>query len=347
MVSVLKSFGLRLIIVGVGLVLLVSTLASSETALTPPAAALSGSFIQLTASHGDWDTYDWEELFSCFRRLGLTEIVVQWTVYDQVGFFESKNYEGVPNPPLETILRLADESGINVFIGLVHDSRYWDKIRLDLPQVSGYLNRLSRRCMAAANELVPRVERHPSFQGWYIAQEIDDINWQRSPEREVLFNFLRGLSENLHKLTAGRAVTLSAFSNAATDPVAFEEFWKSLLKAADIDIIFLQDGVGANKLTLDELPFYFAAMERAVKAESRSMQVVVEIFNQRGGPSLDDGEFRAEPASLVRIKQQIQVARLYSPAIMAFSVPDYMSPLGGPLAGQLYEKYLADLGNNH
>jgi hypothetical protein len=318
-------------------------ISQSEASVKMP--PIQSTFIQLTNTQGDWDTYDWEELFSYFHKLRLTQVIVQWTVYDQTDFYLSGKPNQVPNPPIETILRLADDAGIKVLIGLVHDSDYWAKIQQELVMVNSYFDGLSDRCLEVAKALTPVVEKHPSFQGWYITQEIDDINWQRPKPKATLFKFLSRLSENLHQLYPGGVVAVSGFSNAATDPEAFEDFWSALLKKTNIDIVLFQDGIGANKLEIDEVPFYLAAMEKATKANSRSLQAVIEIFTQTNGEPIDEGEFRAEPASLFRINQQIKIALNHTANITAFSIPDYMSPLGGPLAGQLYDKYLKEINS--
>jgi hypothetical protein len=62
---------------------------------------------------------------------------------------------------------------------------------------------------------------------------------------------------------------------------------------------------------------------------------VVELFQQtRTKP------FRAQPASWERVAQQLKIAASYAPdGIMAFSVPEYMTPLGGPEADNLFKAY--------
>ncbi len=309
---------------------------------SPAAARLGGTFIQLSDAHGDWTVDDWKPLFDDFQSLQLSQLIVQWTVYDATAFYPSESYRERVNPQLETILKLADEAGMRVRVGLAHDSQYWDKVgRRRIASVGAYLRRLRYRSLSIARELVPLVADHPSFQGWYIPEEVDDTGWLEPERRQVLFAHLAELTSALRPLVPQAEIALSGFSNANTDPVAFERFYTGLLQAATADVVLLQDGIGVKKLDLEYLELYLAAMRRAVEAEGRDLQVIVELFRQVEGPPLDEKPFKAVPASVDRIRRQLELASKYSSAgVMAFSVPDYMSPSAGPDARQLLQEYL-------
>src|SRR5262245_37134735 len=93
---------------------------SSASAGTPArgSARLGGTFLQLFAQHGEWKPENWSDLFGQFQKIGVSQLVVQWTLYDETAFFATKTYRQVAAPPLETILRLADERKVRVFVGL-------------------------------------------------------------------------------------------------------------------------------------------------------------------------------------------------------------------------------------
>jgi hypothetical protein len=131
-------------------------------------------------------------------------------------------------------------------------------------------------------------------------------------------------------------VAISGFANGRTDPRAFGDFWRHLLAAAGIDVVFFQDGVGAGKLSLAEVPLYLTALRQAVQSQSRTLQVVVELFRQ-----VSERPFRAQAASWDRVGRQLEIAGCFSPGgILAFSVPEYLTPLGGPEADRLFKAYL-------
>lgn len=304
----------------------------------PAAAAprLQGTFLQLTEAHGSWQPSQWTRLFQYFKELGLSQLVIQWTVYDDLAFFPTADYRQVPHPPLPAILQLADAAGLQVWVGLAHDPGFWEKICRDPELVEVYLRRMRLRDQAIAEHLAPQLQGHKCFRGWYITEEVDDVNWREAPAREVLFAFLRDLSAFLHRLTPEARVAISGFANARIDPKTFGRFWQDLLGTAAIDAVLFQDGIGTGKLHLDELPLYLESLRRATQAQSRELQVVVELFRQ-----VSERPFRARPASWDLVARQLEIAaRFASGGLLAFSVPEYLTPLGGPEADKLFQAYL-------
>jgi len=323
-------------------VLSFSLLGSPRASPGQEQARFGGTFIQFLASHGDWGADSWTDLFRGFKQLGLSEVVVQWSLFDDTAFYPSANYKSVPQPPLETILRLGDANRIKVFVGLAHDPGFWSKIRREPALVGVYLRRLRHRSEKVAVELAPMVRSHPSFGGWYLPEEIEDGSWRDPETRQILFDHLRASVVSLKAVTPGCEVAISGFSNARSDPRAFEEFWRILLARADADRLLFQDGIGTGKIGLDHLELYLNAIRKAVDARSRKLQVVVEVFRQVSGPPFDDKTpFRAVPAPVERIVHQANLAAKYSTLpVVVFSVPDYMSPFGGQEADRLYRAYL-------
>lgn len=324
------------------LCLLVGIQNSSRLANVGPPRLLGGTFLQLTNDHAEWTLETWRDLFECLQQLQLSELVIQWTVYENTAFSPSATFDSVTKPPLETVLELADEAGIKVILGLISDPQYWETIRQDPSLVRAYLQRLGERSESLASELAPVVHAHPSFQGWYIPQEIEDKTWGEPGRRKALFEYLRTLASRLREITPEARVAISGFSQAPAEPRTIEDFWGNLLKQAPIDVVFFQDGIGVDNLRLDHLPDYLAAVAKAVELHSRELQVIVEIFRQVDGPPFNDHPFRAVPAPLGRIHRQMQLVAQYTSAgTIAFSVPEYMTPLGGSEAGKLFHDYRA------
>lgn len=320
-----------------------SLIASREDA----APRLNGTFIQLLSEHGSWTPAQWNQLFDCLRRAGIDHLVVQWSVYGDEAFYSSSAWKRVPNTPLETILNLADSYRMKVLVGLVHDNDYWSSIERDSASVSSYLRNLRIRSTRSAKELVPILQRHPSVEGWYISGEIDDVNW-RSPEpRHLLFDYTGGVASDLRTLRPGMTIAISAFSQAQSSPQGFRQFWDEFFRRTSIDTVLFQDGVGVNKLNLREVPIYAAALQDAARKNNRNVRAVVELFQQVAGPPIDQSAFRAVPAPLARIRAQLEIASKYSPGgIIGFSVPEYMTPLGGEASGNLLTQYRTLLGRD-
>ena len=308
-------------------------------ALENNTSALQGTFVQLLSHHNEWTKNEWRTLFRHFKSLQLSQIIIQWSVLDKTAFYRSKSYQNTSTPPLKTILELADEYQINVLIGLAYDTKYWDRIQNHPSQLQAHFQDFYKRSFLAAKEILPQAIQHSSFQGWYISEEIDDINWHQSNSQKILFRYLNRLTQHLHALTPNKKIALSGFSNAALTPQEFQFFWQTLLASANIDIVLFQDGIGVNKLQLDNLPSYFNAMQHATTKTNTELQAIIEIFTQVSGSPINNKPFKAIPAPLDRVTQQLTIAEQYAQQNIAFSIPEYMTPEAGIQANKLYQNY--------
>jgi hypothetical protein len=304
---------------------------------------LNGTFIQLVDQNGSWNRDRWERLFDSFDAIGVRQVVIQWTLHDKKAFFVTKTFEQTPLPPLETILQLAEARGIELYIGLAADSNYWEMIKLSPSRQETYLNRLRWKSERVAQELAAIASKYKAFKGWYIPEEIDDLNWRPSKARELLYGHIRQLSGFLKKLTPGGVVLLSAFSSARMDPDSYETFWNGMLRETSVDILLFQDGAGTAKLPSELLPHYLQAVKNATDANGRKLQIVVELFTM-----VSESPFKAVPAPILRVKQQLQVADDYATdGINSFSVPDYMLLEGDNAAIELLQNYQKYKGGGH
>ena len=306
----------------------------------PAQLCLQGTFIQLLNENGGWDKATWNALFESFHKLQLQHLVIQWTVYDQTAFYASHRFNTVPATPLETILALADRAGMQVMIGLSHDPNYWT--RIEKKDKRSYLveERLSRN-IAVAAELLPQVSMHKSFAGWYISEEIDDINWQKPEDRDTLFSYLKQLSTFLRTSRPDVKIGLSGFAGTRTPPSEVQQLWEQLLRRAGaIDIVYFQDGIGVGKLDLNTLGSYYRAIETATNTTGRKLVPVIEAFEQISDPQMSNGKFVAAPSSIDRLTRQIGIAQQYAGRWITFVVPEYLTPSGGERAQKVYGEYL-------
>lgn len=299
---------------------------------------LTGTFLQLLAEHRIWREEQWVRLFDAFRRLRLSQVIVQWVISDGQSFFAAP--PGGARSPLQWILERAEATNIQVIVGLVHDPDYWLRIAHPSATVAGYLANRESRIVQLVAEIVTLSHNYRSFAGWFMNEEIDDINWHEPAALSVLHSYLHRVSDYLRLALPGAPVAISGFSNAHDTPAQLEVFWRELLSAAPaIGTVLFQDGIGARKLTFDNLPRYLDALRGATDATGRRLWSVVELFEQTGGPPLDSGEFRADTASFTRVAAQLQVEAAHASSLIAFSAADYLlAPT--PRAAELLSRYV-------
>lgn len=333
------TFLVALSYVGLGFGLSAS-LPSIAIANESPVTGFNRTFIQLSHEHVTWSESDWAQLFKALNELKIAEVIVQWSALDEQAYTTAQPQHSSNRPVIPALLDGATKSGIHVILGLQADSNYWSAIRQTIPALEGYFRRRLAANESLIKSLIPIVKEYDeTVSGWYIADEIDDVNWRTPEAISALFAYLKQLHLRLRGTAPARPVAISGFSNGALDPELLAEFWQRLLSATGIHRVFFQDGIGAHKLKLHELPLYLLPLQRAVVDGGRELAVVIELYTQVAGPPLTDEPFRAIPAPITRLREQLNVAKRFALESVAFSVPDYMTPFGSAPAQKLYADY--------
>ena len=268
--------------------------------LAAPRAPFSGTFLQLTRAHRQWPEARWQELWGQLRALGAARLIVQWT---QDG-----------DEPLLDLLPAVFASGLAIDLGLVHEPRYWT-------EGAAAFAGIEERARALLPRLRPFASR-ANFHGWYITTEVDDVRWPNPTARAQLAAHLKATVKAARRVRRA-PVAISGFSNGALSPVRLAEFWHRLLRETGVSQLLFQDGVGAGKLTLQQLPDYYLALRRV------PVLPVVEIFQM-----VRETPFEAVAAPLQRVERQLELA---GNAPLAFSLPEYATPGGVTGAAELYQ----------
>lgn len=314
-------------------------LTNYDTARVQDKPPIDGTFIQLLTIHNSWNRQDWGRLFDYYDELGMKKLIIQWTQYDDIKFYNAESDKS--DSPLDYIMSLSDSRNMDVYVGLYNDTKFWEKVKRNAKLVDVYMQRLEVNSKILSDELIKKLNSYESFAGWYIPQETDDINWIYKDKEMVYFDYIREVSSHLKDISPSKDIAVSGFSNAYTDPETFKKFWSTLLDDSDIDIVLFQDGIGTNKLEFDSLPIYIKALKQVTNEQSRQLIIVVELFEQVSGQSIDGNEFKAEAASLDRVVKQIAIAESYTDNVpVAFSVMEYMTPLGVQNSEKLYSDYV-------
>lgn len=266
---------------------------------------LKGTFLQLSGYVAGWDAGKWREAFGYFKELGLREYILQWSAADDAEFPDAAG----------VIAAQVRAARGRLWVGLVHEQEFWRRIEGPDAELSTYLDGLAERSAA----LGAKLRRLPHVHGWYIPQEIDDVNWRTRERQAMLLRYLRRVAMK------GR-VGISGFRGARHPVEEFVALWRAVARRTPVKTLFLQDGVGTGKSTIAQA----AELKSRMAASGMKVRPVVELFEQT---SPAGAPFEARPAPVERIQRQLRAA---GGDAVGFSVPEYMTPLGGPEAGRLF-----------
>ena len=268
--------------------------------------ALTGTFVQLFGKD-NWSEAQWDEFLTEIKDVGMNTLIVQYTAfknpYNNITWFNSANtFTTIKSKhTLERVLASAQRKGIEVHIGLHFDDTYWQH-QTDV----AWLQTQANYCIVIAEEIQAQFGTHVAFKGWYIPHE-PEPNAYNTDEKVRLFreHFVDRISNRLHQLN-NKPVSIAAFWNSSlSTPEQLQHFMAELSKS-NLQIIMLQDGVGAQHVTLNRLANYYEAAQRGLFEENKNYKGVfwsdLETF------ASPNGEYPFHPATFDRVKQQLETA---------------------------------------
>lgn len=268
--------------------------------------ALTGTFVQLFGKD-NWSEAQWDEFLTEIKDLGMNTLIVQYTAFknasNNITWFNSANTFTATKSKhtLERVLASAQQKGIEVHIGLHFDDTYWQH-QTDV----AWLQTQANYCIAIAEEIQAQFGTHVAFKGWYIPHE-PEPNAYNTDEKVRLFreHFVDCISNRLHQLN-NKPVSIAAFWNSSlSTPEQLKHFMAELSKS-NLQIVMLQDGVGAQHVTLNRLANYYEAAQRGLFEENKNYKGVfwsdLETF------ASPNGEYPFHPATFDRVKQQLETA---------------------------------------
>ena len=268
---------------------------------------LTGTFVQIFGKD-NWSEAQWDELLTEIKDVGMNTLIVQYTAfknpYNNITWFNSANTFTTTKSKntLQQLLASASRKGIEVHIGLHFDDTYWD-YQTDV----AWLQTQANYCIVIAEEIQAQFGTHSAFKGWYIPHE-PEPNAYNTDEKVRLFreHFVDRISNRLHQLN-NKPVSIAAFWNSSlSTPQQLQHFMAELSKS-NLQIIMLQDGVGAQHVTLERLASYYEAAQRGLFEENKKYKGIfwsdLETF------ASPNGKYPYQPASFDRVKQQLLTAR--------------------------------------
>lgn len=147
--------------------------------------------------------------------------------------------------------------------------------------------------------------------------------------------FYATVANHLHTATPGRKVVISRFFNTAggLSTTQWQSMWTSILTTSPVDVLALQDGVGAGHASVGQLPAWFAATKNAINAARPATLLWsdAETFN------LD-----FKPMGIKDVVADLQAVQASVSSYWSFSYDHYQSPQQvAAIYDTTYRAYLA------
>lgn len=243
---------------------------------------------QPLAEYSRLDKATWERLGNDVQIAGYSQVLVQWSRYGDYQFFPQG-----PRNWLPAGLQYLQEKHLRLILGLYLGRDYFQVLQQSDEALHAYLVESQARSLAQA-EAALRKPLALDIDGWYLPEEIDDLNWRSDVRQRMLSAHLVSMREALARLTPGapeKPVYISTFFSGASSPQNFAQMLERLHRDTRV-IWIVQDGMGTHRLPDERTKAYLSAISRTLPPTG--WRGLLEAFDES---RVDDQAPRFEPAS--------------------------------------------------
>jgi len=269
--------------------------------------------------------------------VGVETLIITYSEYilnNWGTFYPSQHHSSIASfDVVGTILNQASRNGQKVFVGLGRgDDLYLTFDGFDDPnRITTALNHGTQ----LSTELWDLYGHEPSFFGWYLTHETNDI-------QQASDAYYNPMTDILRKFEADKPVLISPAGTPIISP--------SILADSHVDIFAYQDAVGPGYVPyvytydpqqrIDTLDEVYGAYQAAHAGVDKHLWTNLESW-QMNGPTYSN----PFPADFSRLLQQIEIEKNYVDVITSYEWlgflehPDTTVHLGGQKAKDLYTDY--------
>lgn len=293
-----------------------------------------GTFVQPELCE-KWTESEWEREFALMKGVGMEHLILQWTadsknmttVYpsDISGFEQNTTSDLVAK-----VLNMGEKYDIDVYLGLQLNEDWFGKYTGD----QAWINEQGDVAVSLASDLWMKYKNSSSFAGWYLSFEVDNWNFKDESQWKILTDFYNKVTDSINGFEEQKPIMISPFYNTVggLNSKQWEDMWGYILTHSKIDILALQDGVGAGHVKNEKLAEWFKATYNAIKKSKSktSLWADVETFD------LD-----RQPMPTKEMIADINAVLPYVDNVTCFSFNHYLSPQQVPeVYYETYKEYV-------
>lgn len=224
-----------------------------------------------------WQSSDWKKAIRDLHAEGVDDhVVLQWTIdsYDKIAYYPA-TFEGYKRADdkrdaVGKCLRQAKKNGTKVWLGL-NWNKSWHKLYTrDKSWMEGEFD-IARQ---VADELWRMYgQRYGNvIAGFYVPMDVNNVNYDSSESQDRIKLAYKAITEHIHsKMQKPVMVSPVCKDGEVMGQVKWQAMWENILTEASIDVINIQDGVGASRdgkntfTTVKTVASWFDATHKAIE----------------------------------------------------------------------------------
>ena len=280
---------------------------------------IKGTFVYF-GGKDDWDFNKWDAHMKEMKEIGIETLIIQYSAYNESLWCNSENnYSSSKHVyALPTLLKAAGSNQMSVYVGLYFNEEFWSNTTNE-----EILNIHAQRSINLAKEIWDQYRDYTSFKGWYICHEPAPYYYSNEDNFKILKNSLVNPIADYCKSISDLPVAIAPFFNYnLSSSSVFSTFMKRL-GSCNLDIIIVQDGIGVDHCTLNELEEYYAAGNRGLYEDGNfkgAFWADIETFTQ-----LPDSFI---PESFDIVQQKLEIVDDHVSNIVIYQYYSNMCPDG-------------------
>jgi len=248
------------------------------------------------ASHAQLSAAEWRRLGEVAQQEGYTRVLVQWSRYGDTEFWPATEPRW-----LEAGLAHWRHQPLRLILGLYMGQDYYQVLAQPDPALRAHMLLCRERSLEEAQRLLAHPPALP-VDGWYLPQEIDDLNWRRGARESMLRDYLGAMREGLARLAPDKAalpVYVSAFFSGASSPGSFARLLERLHRETGV-VWVVQGGMGTHRLSDVRTARYLRAISRTLP--DTGWVGLLEVFDQQQAGGTAPATF--EPSTDAEVEQR-------------------------------------------
>ena len=296
----------------------VSCMAQHSTSIDLQKHVIKSSFIQLWndagCACGDWSLGRWIIEIGRMIDIGIQRLVIQYSVYETHSWYLN-NQNGMST--IDKIAAAVEFYNFKLVFGLYFDEKWNLQSKYD----ENLYNQLYSKHRTVIDDLFRRFETKSFFEGFYLPQEFNNVEWKDDKSIELLGLWTRNILNYIKRKSNIKLIISPFFRNSISrekTALLYDKYLSIVTNNSNgpfIDEIYIQDSYGLyEQNSLFDVLTYLEAIKTYTNKYNTSLGVTIEIFNQ----TTKNGIFAAVPATIDRINSQIKIVSYVTNNLIQF-----------------------------